>query len=436
MRLAYDILADKRDGRTLTSGDIADFLNAFSRGDLTDYQMSSMLMAVCIRGLDEGELNTWTKVMLDSGKTIVHPSTGKRKPVVDKHSTGGVGDKVSIPLAPALAALGLRVPMISGRGLGHTGGTLDKLESIPGFNVNLDHDRFMKQLETCGCALIGQTPEIAPLDKSLYSLRDVTGTVESIPLIASSIMSKKLAEGIDSLVLDVKVGSGAFMKDLASAKKLGSTMKAIGESFGKNVSVGLTSMDEPLGYKCGNSLEIEESIDILRGKNVPQVSELVEMEGGVLLVMSGLCADLGEGIRKVREVLMNGRALDKFIEIVEGQSGDSGVVHNPLKLPRAKLKLDVAAKQKGFLSKMDAYPFGKALVLLEGGRQKVTDRIDPAVGFVFHKKVGDKVDEGEPLYTIHYNKQDKMEMARSYLENAAEISEKPVKVPKMILGDL
>lgn len=436
MRMAYDILSDKRDGKKLSSGDIRDFLSSFSRGEIADYQMSAMLMAVCIHGLGDDELNSWTHAMLNSGKILEHHTAGKKTAVVDKHSTGGVGDKVSIPLAPALAALGLRVPMVSGRGLGHTGGTLDKLESIPGFNVNLGVDQFMAQLDRAGCALIGQTPEIAPLDKALYAIRDVTGTVESIPLIASSIMSKKLAEGVDSLVLDVKVGSGAFMKDMLSAKELGLTMKRIGESFGKNVSVGLTRMDEPLGYKCGNSLEIEESIDILRGRTVPQISELVEMEGGVLLVMSGLCPDLGEGIRKIHEVLQNGRAMDKFIEIVEAQSGDSSAVLNPLKLPRAKFKQDVVADRGGYLAKIDALPFGKALVLLEGGRKKVSDRIDPAVGFIFNKKVGDKVDQGEPVYTICYNKKEKMDEAVKYLAGAVEISEKPVKAPKLILGDL
>lgn len=434
MRMIYDILSDKRDGKKLSPEDIRGFLGAFLRGEVADYQMSAMLMAVCIHGLDGTELTVWTETMLNSGKRVEHQ--GKRKPAVDKHSTGGVGDKVSIPLAPALAALGLRVPMVSGRCLGHTGGTLDKLESIPGFNVNLDFGAFNRQLDKVGCALIGQTPEIAPLDRALYALRDVTGTVESVPLIASSIMSKKLAEGVDSLVLDVKVGSGAFMKDLASARELGATMKQIGGSFGTNVSVGLTRMDEPLGYKCGNALEIEESVEILRGRTVPQVSELVEMEGGVLLVMSGLCGDLGEGMKKIREVLQNGRALDKFVEIVEAQSGDSAAVLNPQKLPRAKYRLDVAAERGGHVSGMDALRFGKALVLLEGGRMKTTDRIDPSVGFIFNKKVGDRTDAGETLYTICYNKEDKKDEAVKYLEGSVDISEKPVKTPKMILGDL
>jgi pyrimidine-nucleoside phosphorylase len=436
MRLFTDMIADKRDGRVLTGGDIRGFLNAFMSGEVADYQMSAMLMAVCIRGLDGEELASWTDAMLHSGKVLEHAGGKGRGPVVDKHSTGGVGDKVSIPLAPALASLGLRVPMVSGRGLGHTGGTLDKLESIPGFNVNLGLEASLKQLDKTGCFLIGQTAEIAPLDKRLYSLRDVTGTVESIPLIASSIMSKKLAEGVEALVLDVKVGSGAFMKDLSSAKLLGMTMKKIGESLGKSVSVGLTNMDEPLGYKCGNALEIEESVDVLRGRNVPQVTELVEMEGGVLLAMTGMAKDLGDGIRKMHEVLQNGKAMEKFVEIVQAQSGDPEAVLNPLKLPKAKMKVDIKSERAGFVSRLDALAFGKALVVLEGGRKKVADRIDPSVGFVFYKKVGDPVDAGEPVYGIQYNKEERLEEARMYLNDGLGITESRVKPTRLILGDI
>jgi len=285
VRLIYDIIADKRDGRSLSAADISQVLDGYLSDAVTDYQMAALLMAICVRGLSPAELSAWTDRMLTSGGMLSFPADGR--PVVDKHSTGGVGDKISIPLAPLLASLGFRVPMISGRGLGHTGGTLDKLESIPGFRVGLGLDTSREQVQDLGVAMIGQTAELAPLDRRLYALRDVTGTIESVPLIASSIMSKKLAEGIDGLLLDVKTGDGAFMRRVSDARTLGRTMKEIGERAEKRVVALVTAMDEPLGTTAGHTVEIAESVSVLRGEEVPQVTELTVRQAAELLLLFG-----------------------------------------------------------------------------------------------------------------------------------------------------
>lgn len=434
MRLFYDIIADKRDGKRLCAADIDYFLDSYLSGRLTDYQMSAMLMAIFFRGLDEDELSAWAGKMLFSGQVMDFKELGGI--VIDKHSTGGVGDKISIPLAPVLAALGFKVPMISGRGLGHTGGTLDKLESIPGFNVNLDMDTFRRQMREVSVSLIGQTPQIAPLDKKLYSLRDVTGTVESIPLIASSIMSKKLAEGIDGLMLDVKVGNGAFMKDFRSARKLAKTMISIGKKFGKKVTVVFSNMNEPLGMKVGNSLEIEESVDALRGKYVPQVSELTEQMAAKLLKTFGLAPDMKKGVQMARGVIADGSAYNKFIEIVKFQGGNPDSITNTALLPQAEMRKEVKAETSGIIDGIDALRMGKALVFLGGGRIKKEDSVDPAVGFILNKKAGDKVEKGELLYTILYNDAKKLESASEYLEGIFSIpaaGDQPAK-EELILG--
>ena len=315
MRLFYDIIADKRDKKTLSKEDISDFLQSYLDGTLKDYQMSAMLMAVFFNSLNDEELETWTEKMLYSGEVLDFSDLDGF--VVDKHSTGGVGDKISIPLAPLLAELGFYVPMISGRGLGHTGGTLDKLESIPGFSVNIDKESFKRSVRINRMALIGQTPEIAPLDKRLYALRDVTGTVESVPLIASSIMSKKLAEGINGLILDIKIGEGAFMKDLASGTRLAKTMQAIGKRFGRSVDVLFTNMDEPLGYTVGNALEIKESLDVMQGKYVPQVTELTLKMAAVLVKTFKMVPSINEGEEK--EISLDGEF--NKMEIIESTQG-------------------------------------------------------------------------------------------------------------------
>ncbi len=434
MRLFYDIISDKRDKKKLASEDIKYFLESYMDGSLKDYQMAAMIMAVFINGMDSEELGTWAYTMLHSGKVMDFSNIEGIK--VDKHSTGGVGDKISIPLAPVLGALGLKVPMISGRGLGHTGGTLDKLESIPGFNVNLDLEAFEDEVKKVGVSLIGQTPEIAPLDKKLYALRDVTGTVESIPLISSSIMSKKMAEGIDGLILDVKVGNGAFMKTREDAEKLAVTMKGIGEELGKKVTVVFSNMNEPLGYAVGNSLEIIESVEVLKGKYIPQVSELTLRMAAMLLKLHGLTETIEEGEAMAQKTIDDGSALKKLIEIVKYQGGDVNAVEDYSLMPKADYSIEVKAEKDGFVNGINALNMGKALVQLGGGRVKKEDDVDPAVGFILNRKVRDAVKKGDTLYTIYYNSDEKLKAANAYLEGCYEITETLTNNEELILGQL
>jgi pyrimidine-nucleoside phosphorylase len=432
MRLFYDIISDKRDGKVLSDNDISYFLESYLEGSLKDYQMSAMLMAVFINKLNKDELKAWVESMLYSGDVIDFSDI--EAPVVDKHSTGGVGDKISIPLAPLLATLGFHVPMISGRGLGHTGGTLDKLESIPGFSVNLDIKKFKKMVRKNGLSLIGQTPEIAPLDKKLYALRDVTGTVESIPLIASSIMSKKMAEGIKGLILDVKVGKGAFMKNMEMAHELAVTMKSIGENLNVNVDVLFTDMNEPLGHCIGNTLEIIESVKVLKGEYIPQVTELVVEMAATMMVSFKMADSLEDGRKKAEIKLNDGSALEKFKEIVELQEGDLEAIEDTSRMPLSEKTLQVKSDKSGFVNDMDALLFGKALVNLGGGRVSKEDSIDPGVGFFLHKKKGDKISQGETIYDIYYNDDQKLQNCRKYLEKAVTVIDEPAKANQIILG--
>ena len=434
MRLFYDIIADKRDKKALSKEDISDFLQSYLDGTLKDYQMSAMLMAIFFNSLNREELETWTEKMLYSGEVLDFSDLDGI--VVDKHSTGGVGDKISIPLAPLLAELGFYVPMISGRGLGHTGGTLDKLESIPGFSVNIDKESFKRNVRMNKMALIGQTPEIAPLDKRLYALRDVTGTVESVPLIASSIMSKKLAEGINGLILDIKIGEGAFMKDLASGTRLAKTMKSIGKRFGRSVDVLFTNMDEPLGYTVGNVLEIKESLDVMQGKYVPQVTELTLRMAAVLMKTFKMTASIEEGEEKAAKMLQTGRVLERFASTIKLQGGDPKVASNQSLLPESRFRKEVKASESGVISKINALDFGKALIRLGGGRLRQEDSVNKAVGFVFAKKAGEKVTKGDLLYTIHFDEEDRLRSAEEYLKDAVQISEKPAEKARLILGSL
>lgn len=431
MRPYYEIIADKRDGKKLSAEDIACFLDAYSAGKLPDYQMAAMLMAIMIRSMDDEEIAVWTDKVIRSGQVLDFSDVPGIK--IDKHSTGGVGDKISIPLAPVLAAMGFRVPMISGRGLGHTGGTLDKLESIPGFSVGLTLDKFKECVRKVGFSMIGQTPEIAPLDKSLYALRDVTATVPSVPLIAGSIMGKKMAEGIDGLLLDVKTGNGAFMRTFEDAKLLAATMKAIGERLGKKVVVLFTDMNEPLGYTVGNALEIKESLAVLKGAEVPQVRELTLEMAGRLAALFGLAKDVEAGRKLAADKIASGEALDKFRAMVEFQGGDPSVCDDPAKLPASERKLDVLAKAPGFVTGIDALAFGKASVVLGGGRQTKDDAVDPAVGFVFEKKVGDAVRKGDVLYTIHYNKTAKLTATKPYLTGAVKVGDAKPAPSKLVI---
>jgi pyrimidine-nucleoside phosphorylase len=397
----YELIKAKRDGGKLAPNDIRAFIDEYTKGSVTDYQMSAMCMAVFFRGLDSVELGAWTRAMLESGEVLDLSETKGIK--VDKHSTGGVGDKVSLSLAPLAAACGVPVPMISGRGLGHTGGTLDKLESIPGFRVDLSVADYRRLVRDLGCCLIGQTATLAPADKKLYALRDVTATVDCIPLIASSIMSKKMAEGIDALVLDVKVGSGAFMKTIDDARVLAKTMIGIGNEMGKKVVALLTDMDQPLGNTVGNALEVIEAVEMLRGRAPADYTELTLALTAEMLVLGGKAPDVKVAREQLHEVMRSGAAEKKFCEIVEAQGGDPSAITDLTKLPRAKKTMPVAAPRDGVVTAIHSENIGLAAMALGAGRAKSSDLIDPAVGFVLHKKVGDTVKAGEALITMHVN---------------------------------
>ena len=396
---AYEIIHAKRDGKAIPPAEIAALVDGFTRGEIPDYQMAAFCMAVFFRGMDDAEVRALTEAMLRSGDVLDLSDVPGAK--VDKHSTGGVGDKVSLALAPLAAACGVKVPMISGRGLGHTGGTLDKLEAIPGFRVDLPVDRFRALVRDVGACLIGQTSRLAPADRKLYALRDVTATVESIPLIASSIMSKKLAEGIDALVLDVKVGSGAFMKRPEDARALARTLAAIGRGMGKKVSALLTAMDQPLGRAVGNALEVVETIELLRGGGPPDLREVTIELTAEMLVLGGAATDREAARGKVAGAIADGRGLAKLEEIVAAQGGDPAAIRDPGRLPRAPRTFDVPAPAAGLVEGIDAEAIGLAAVALGAGRARVEDRVDPAVGIVVNKKIGDRVGRGEALCTVH-----------------------------------
>lgn len=418
---AIDVIRAKRDGVELSTGEIEGLVNAYTRGDIPDYQVSAWLMAVVLRGMTRPETAALTDAMLHSGEVLDLSSLPSKK--VDKHSTGGVGDKTSLVLAPLAAAACLTIPMISGRGLGHTGGTLDKLEAIPGFNVNLTVAEFRRVLEACGCAMIGQTAEIAPADRKLYALRDVTGTVESPYLICASIMSKKLAEGIDALVLDVKTGSGAFMKGEKDAAFLAELMVETGERMGKQVVALITDMDQPLGRMIGNALEVVEVIDILQGQGPADLRELCLELAGWMLHLGGVSRTLAEGKQQSAQLISSGKALEKFRRMIELQGGNPGVTDDPRKLPQARHTMQVVSAYAGNIVSMQCEQIGTACVVLGGGRERKEDSVDPAVGIVLHKKVGDRVTAGEPLATIHFNDDSRAERARSLISQSCEISD-------------
>ncbi len=420
---AIDVIRKKRDGGELSGGEIESIVNAYTRGDIPDYQVSAWLMAVVLRGMTRAETAALTDVMLRSGEMLDLSSLPAKK--VDKHSTGGVGDKTSLVLAPLAAAAGVTVPMISGRGLGHTGGTLDKLEAIPGFNVNLSVAQFRRVLDTCGCAMIGQTSEIAPADRKLYALRDVTGTVESPYLICASIMSKKLAEGIDALVLDVKTGSGAFMKSEKDAAFLAELMVETGERMGKQVVALITDMDQPLGSKIGNALEVIEVVEVLRGGGPEDLRQLCLELAGWMLHLGGVSATVAEGKKQSEKLIASGQALDRFRQMVELQGGDPRVIDDPRGLPQAQHTMIFSSPNHGYLSSLQCEQAGTACVILGGGRERKEDSIDPAVGIVLHKKVGDAVSVGEAMATIHYNDETRATRARQLLEQSYLIADSP-----------
>jgi pyrimidine-nucleoside phosphorylase len=432
---AVDLIRKKRDGLELAREDIQFLIDGATSGRIPDYQLTAWLMAVVWRGLSRAELAALTETMLHSGIVVDFSDLPGAK--VDKHSTGGVGDKTSLVIAPVVAAAGVYVPMISGRGLGHTGGTLDKLESIPGFNVNLPLNEFRRTLEECRCALIGQTPEIAPADKKLYALRDVTATVESPYLICASIMSKKLAEGIDSLVLDVKTGDGAFMKNEADAIYLAELMVETGTRVGKNVVALITDMEQPLGRKIGNALEVEECLEVLSGGGPEDLKELCLELSAWMLLLGRRAATREESRAIASRMVSSGLARDKFRQVIQRQGGDPAVVDHPERLPKARHTETIRSGRDGFVQRIRSQDAGAAAMLLGGGREKKEDAIDPAVGIVLEKKVGDRVAANEPLCVIHHNSDARLAEARGLIEQCFVIGPKapaPAPLVRKIIG--
>ena len=427
---AVSIIRKKRDGEVLSREEISFLVDRYTKDELPDYQMSAFLMAAYLNKLNGDEAAALTHAMLHSGKVLdLSDIPGKK---VDKHSTGGVGDKLSLILAPIVASYDVPVPMISGRGLGHTGGTLDKLESIPGFTVDISLEQYRQVLSKCKMVMAGQTEEIAPADKRLYALRDVTATVESIPLIASSIMSKKLAEGIDALVLDVKFGSGAFMKEHSDARKLAETLVAIGEDFGKETVAYLTNMNQPLGYKIGNWLEVEESMDALRGDGPEDVMEVTHTLAGTMIALGGKAKTVAEGIEKSREAVRNGQAFEKWLELTEAQGGDTEVLRDFTKYSRAAHSFEIEAPSDGYLTEMDAYSIGMASLELGAGRKTKSDSVDPAAGVELRRKAGDRLKKGETLAVGFTNNNKAIDTATDYLSDAFVISNRKADLKPMV----
>ena len=430
----YDLIKAKRDGKPLSAEGVRDFIRGYTAGSVRDYQMAAMCMAIYFRGLSSEELGAWTRAMLESGEVLDLSDIPGAK--VDKHSTGGVGDKVSLCLAPMVAACGVKVPMISGRGLGHTGGTLDKLESIPGFRADLSVSEYRRIVREVGACLIGQTATLAPADKKLYALRDVTATVESIPLIASSIMSKKLAEGIDALVLDVKVGGGAFMKTSEQARVLARAMIDIGAMMGRKVIALLTDMNQPLGHTVGNALEVAEAIEVLLGNAAADLTEVTMALGAEMLVVGGKAKDKGEARAMLRRSIESGAALSKMREIVRWQGGDPLVLEDVSRLPHARNTCVLPSPSAGFVSGIDAEAIGVAAMLLGAGRETADGQIDPAVGIVLWRKVGDAVAPGESLAEIHYNKEERLEDVKSRILQAFRFSAVAPTASRLVLERL
>ncbi len=400
-----DIIAKKRDKKELTKDEIEYFVKGYTDGSITDYQAAALVMAIYINGMNERETTDLTLFMAHSGDVLDLSSLGE---VVDKHSTGGVGDKITLILMPIVASLGIPVAKMSGRGLGFTGGTVDKLESIPGYNTNVPVDEFIQNVKKIGISLIGQTLNLAPADKKLYALRDTISCTESIPLIASSIMSKKIASGANKIVIDVTCGSGAFMKNIESAKELARVMTKIGELAHKETKCIITDMNQPVGYAVGNTLEVIEAIDVLKGKILPEdIKHIITELGANMLILADKANTLEEGKTKILENLKNGKGYEKFIELVQNQGGDISYIENTDKFAKAKYILPIIAEKSGVVEELDAYKIGKLSVFLGAGRMKKEDNIQKEVGFVFHKKVGDKVEKGEVLGYVHANEKDK-----------------------------
>lgn len=431
---AVDLIVKKRDGGSLEPGEIDFLVDGFTRGDIPDYQFSSLLMAIVLRGMSPAETARLTEAMIRSGEVI--DLSGVPGPLVDKHSTGGVGDKISLVLAPVAAACGLRVPMMSGRSLGHTGGTLDKLESIPGYRTDLPEKRFAEALREVGFGMIGQSEKVVPADRRMYALRDVTGTVESVPLITASIMSKKFAEGADALVFDVKCGSGAFMKTPDDARSLARSLVSTGAGLGRKVAAIITDMDQPLGRAVGNFLEVEESAACLQGKGPSDITDLTCRLAGWMLVLGGKAADAGAGEREARRRLSDGSAWKLFLKNVEFQGGDVECVVRPEKGPRARIAMSVTAPRAGYVTRVDAYKVGVASVILGAGRSRKEDKVLPGVGIVLSRVCGDRAARGDEVCRVLGEDESRVKEAVALLASAWELGERPVSRGPLVLEEI
>ena len=425
-----DLIRKKRDGSALEKDEINFLISAYCKNKIPDYQLSSFLMATYLRGMTSEETSSLTNAMLHSGKVLNLSSIPEVK--IDKHSTGGVGDKTSLIIAPIVAAVGIKVPMISGRGLGHTGGTLDKLESIPGFRTNLSISEYKKVLKKCGAVLIGQTKDIAPADKLIYSLRDVTATVESIPLITASIMSKKLAEGIDGLVLDIKTGNGAFMKNEKDAEELANSLVSTAKSFNKKVVAFITDMNQPLGNYIGNWLEVYEAIEILRGEKENDLYALCFTLAGTMIFAGNGSSSIEEGEQVAKEQIKNGKAFEKFVEIAKVQKGDIKYLYNPEKYKKPKFKKVIKSMNVGFLNSINTFEIGMAAVELGAGRLKLDDKIDPKAGIKLNFKLGDKINKGDIIAELYSDNKNKINGVEKRFNKLVELSDKKIIPPKLI----
>ena len=431
---AVDLIVKKRDGGALSPEEIRFLVDGFTRGEIPDYQFAALLMAILLRGMVPDETAVLTQAMIRSGDVL--DLSGIPGPLVDKHSTGGVGDKVSLILAPLAAACGLRVPMMSGRSLGHTGGTLDKLESIPGYRTDLSLDRFRQGLSDIGFAMIGQSERVVPADRKMYALRDVTGTVESIPLITASIMSKKFAEGADGLVFDVKCGSGAFMKEKEDARSLAASLVSTGKSLGRRVAAVITNMDQPLGLKVGNFLEIEETVDCLKGRGPKDLMEVTYRLCGWMLRLGNLCRSVSEGEDVARRRISDGSAWDKFVANVEFQGGDVDCVTDPRKGPHARITRPVISPADGSVRRVDAYKVGIASVVLGAGRSRKEDKVFPGVGIVLLRTQGDRVGRGEELAVIHGESESAVAEAQELCTSAFLLSSEAGGEPRVVIEEI
>ena len=425
-----ELIKKKREKQKLSVDEINFLVGNYSKGKIPDYQFSSLLMAIYLNGMTVNETAALTESMLYSGTIINLDSISGAK--VDKHSTGGVGDKTSLILAPIVAAAGVNVPMISGRGLGHTGGTLDKLDSIPGFRTDINLTQYKNIIKKCGMVLASQTKNIVPADKLMYALRDVTATVESIPLITGSIMSKKLAEGIDGLVLDIKTGSGAFMKELKDAKALAKSLISTAKAFDKNVIGMITDMNQPLGNYIGNWLEVVESVEALQGKIIPDLMSVTHKLAGAMIFLGGKATSISEGVEISKEMIKNGKAFDKFLEVIKLQKGNTSVIKDLSKYPKSKYSEKIFASKSGYLKAVDNYEVGMSALQLGAGRLTKDDIIEPKAGIIFNPKIGDKIKKGDLLATLFTDNRKSIDAAKSRLENSLSYNRTTVPRPKLI----